>query len=151
MSNNNGKERAGRDVATQMRLMAWFTQNKASLTNYASRKDVCEALYADTGLLISTYMCSEFEKALGIKRSAGKGRLKPGTSKGKSAEVLARALYAVMQELTAGMRAALEPVIPDDQWEQHINAVKTIAQRRGIESLNTNAVPVTTGTQTVNT
>lgn len=153
MSNNNGKERAGRDVATQMKLMAWFTQNKASLTNYASRKDVCEALYADTGLLISTYMCSEFEKALGIKRSAGKGRLKPGTSKGKSAEVLARALYAVMQELDNLIEvvAVFDTLTPGDQWKQHMKAVKTIAQRRSMESLDANAVPVTTGTQTVNT
>jgi hypothetical protein len=34
-------------------------------------------------------------------------------------------------------------VIPDDQWEQHMKAVKTIAQRRKMKSLDTDAVPVT--------
>lgn len=149
---NNGNRYAGRDVATQMKLMAWFTQNKASLLSYATRNDVRKALFADTGLKISNYMCSEFEKALGIKRSAGKGRLKPGTSKGKSAEVLARALYAVMQELDNLMQeaASIDSVIPMAQWNQHIKAVKTIAQRRSMESLDTNAVSVAAGTQTVN-
>ena len=153
MSDNNGKQHAGRDVATQMKLMAWFNQNKASLSSYAARKDVCEALYADTGLRISIYMCGEFEKALGIKRSAGKGRLKPGTSKGKSAEVLARALYAVMQELDNLIEvvAVVDTLTPGDQWEQHMKAVKTIAQRRSMKSLDTNAVSVAAGTQTVNT
>ena len=138
---NNGSGYAGRDVATQMKLMAWFTQNKASLLNYATRKDVCEALYADTGLKISKYMCREFEKALGISRSAGKDRLKPGTDKSKSAEVLARALFAVMQELKT--LRIMETVIPPEQWDQHINAVKTVAQRRGIKLLDTDSVPAT--------
>lgn len=144
MSDNNGKDYAGRDVATQMKLMAWFNKNKASLLQYESRSEVCKALFADTGLSISLYMCGQYEKALGISRSAGNGRLKPGTNKSKSAEVLARALYAVMQELDNLMQeaASIENVIPLDQWEQHMNAVKTVAQRRSTKSLDTDAVPV---------
>lgn len=143
--NNNGNGYAGRDVATQMRIMAWFNNNKASLLQFESRSKVCEALLADTGLSISTYMCGQYEKALGISRSAGNGRLKPGTNKSKSAEVLARALYAVMQELDNLMReaASIESVIPLDQWDQHMHAVKTVAQRRSTKSLNTDTVPVT--------
>lgn len=139
--NNNGNGYAGRDVATQMRIMAWFNNNKASLLQFESRSKVCEALLADTGLSISTYMCGQYEKALGISRSAGNGRLKPGTNKSKSAEVLARALYAVMQELKT--LRIMDTVIPPEQWEQHMNAVKTVAQRRSTKSLNTDTVPVT--------
>jgi hypothetical protein len=151
--NNNGKEYTSRDIATQMKLLSWFNKNKASLPGYATRNDVCAALYADTGIKISYYMCGQYEKALGISRSAGKGRLKPGTNKSKSAEVLARALYAVMQELDNLMQeaASIDSVIPLGQWEQHMKAVKTIAQRRSMESLDANAVPVAAGTQTVNT
>lgn len=141
--NNNGNGYAGRDVATQMRITAWFNKNKASLSQFESRSKVCEALLADTGLSISLYICGQYEKALGISRSAGNGRLKPGTDKSKSAEVLARALYAVMQELRKFMKdIAQKPIVPDDQWEQHMNAVKTIAQRRSMKSLDTDTVPV---------
>lgn len=142
--NNNGKDYAGRDVATQMKLMAWFSKNKSSLLQFESRSEVCKALLADTGLSISLYMCGQYEKALGISRSAGNGRLKPGTNKSKSAEVLARALYAVMQELDNLMReaASIESVIPLDQWDQHMHAVKTVAQRRSTKSLDTDSVPV---------
>ena len=138
---NNGSGYAGRDVATQMKIMAWFNKNKASLLQFESRSKVCEALLADTGLSISLYMCGQYEKALGISRSAGSGRLKPGTDKSKSAEVLARALYAVMQELKT--LRIMDTVIPPEQWEQHMNAVKTVAQRRGIKSLDTDSVPAT--------
>ena len=143
--NNNGNGYAGRDVATQMRIMAWFTKNKASLLQFETRSKVCEALLADTGLSISLYTCGQYEKALGISRSAGNGRLKPGTDKSKSAEVLARALYAAMQELDNLMQeaASIDSVIPLDQWDQHMNAVKTIAQRRSMKSLDTDTVPVT--------
>ena len=140
MSDNNGKEYASRDVATQMKLMAWFSKNKASLLQFESRSEVCKVLLADTGLNISLYTCGQYEKALGVHRSAGNGRLKPGTDKSKSAEVLARALYAVMQELDA---AVVDSVIPLDQWKQHMSAVKTIAQRRSMKSLDTDTVPVT--------
>ena len=145
MSDNNGNGYARRDVATQMKIMAWFNKNKASLLHYESRSKVCDALLADTGLDITVYMCGQYEKALGISRSAGNGRLKPGTDKSKSAEVLARALYAVMQELDNLMReaASIESVIPLDQWDQHMHAVKTVAQRRSTKSLNTDTVPVT--------
>ena len=145
MSDDNGNGYASRDVATQMRIMAWFNNNKASLLQFESRSEVCDALLADTGLSISLYMCGQYEKALGISRSAGNGRLKPGTNKSKSAEVLARALYAVMQELDNLMReaASIESVIPLDQWDQHMSAVKTIAQRRSMKSLDTDTVPVT--------
>lgn len=141
---SNGNGYAGRDVATQMKLMAWFTKNKPSLLHFESRSEVCKALLADTGLSISLYTCGEYEKALGISRSAGKGRLKPGSNKSKSAEVLARALYATMQELDNLMReaASIDSVIPMDQWEQHMTAVKTVAQRRSTKSLNTDTVPV---------
>ena len=151
--NNNGKEYTGRDIATQMKLLSWFNKNKASLPGYATRNDVCAALYADTGIKISYYMCGQYEKALGISRSAGKGRLKPGTNKSKSAEVLARALYAVMQELLNVMEEAaiVDGVIPHDQWEQHMKAVKTIAQRQNMKSLNTDSVPEATVAKTVNT
>ena len=151
---NNGKEYASRDIATQMKLMDWFNRNKASLPGYATRNDVCAALYADTGIKISYYMCGQYEKALGIKRKAPKGSLKPGGSKSaKSAEVLARALYAVIQELLNVMEEAaiVDGVIPHDQWEQHLKAVKTIAQRRTIKSLDTDSVPVATVVETVNT
>lgn len=143
--NNNGNGYAGRDVATQMKLMAWFTKNKSSLLHFESRSEVCKALLADTGLSISLYTCGEYEKALGISRSAGKGRLKPGSNKSKSSEVLARALYAVMQELNNLMQeaASIESVTPSAQWEQHMSAVKTIAHRRSLKSLDTNTVPVT--------
>lgn len=143
--NNNGNGYAGRDVATQMRIMAWFTKNKASLLQFETRSKVCEALLADTGLSISLYTCGQYEKALGISRSAGNGRLKPGTDKSKSAEVLARALYAAMQELDNLMQeaASIDSVIPLVQWEQHMSAVKTIAHRRSLKSLDTNTVPVT--------
>ncbi len=139
--NNNGKGYASRDVATQMKLMAWFTNNKASLLNYTTRKEVCAAVYADTGLRISKYMCGRFEMALGVSRSPGRGKLKPGSRKGKSAEVLARALYTVMQELST--LRSMEAVTTPNQWEQHMNAVKTIAQRRSMKSLDANSVPVT--------
>ena len=150
---NNGNGYAGRDVATQMKIMAWFSKNKASLLQFESRNKVCEALLADTGLSISLYMCGQYEKALGISRSAGNGRLKPGTNKSKSAEVLARALYAVMQELLNVMEEAaiVDGVIPHDQWEQHMKAVKTIAQRQNMKSLNTDSVPEATVAKTVNT
>jgi hypothetical protein len=117
--NNNGKEYAGRDVATQMKIMAWFNKNKSSLLQFESRSEVCKALLADTGLNISLYMCGEYEKALGISRSAGKGRLKPGTSKSKTAESLARALYAVMLELGNLMQeAASIDTLQKDFWEE---------------------------------
>ena len=152
--NNNGKEYTSRDIATQMKLLSWFNKNKASLPGYATRNDVCAALYADTGIKISYYMCGQYEKALGIQRKASKGSLKPGGSKSaKSSEVLARALYAVIQELLNVMEEAaiVDGVIPHDQWEQHLKAVKTIAQRRTIKSLDTDSVPVATVVETVNT
>lgn len=151
MSDNNGNGYAARDVATQMKLMAWFTEHKKELLNYGVRKDVCAAVYADTGLKISTYTCAQYEKALGVKRVTG-GVRGPRKGSRKSAEVLARALYAVMQELHNVMQEAaiVDNVIPYDQWEQHMKAVKQVAQRRGIQSLNTDSMPSATSSQTVN-
>ena len=76
--NNNGNGYAGRDVATQMRIMAWFNKNKASLLQFESRSKVCDALLADTGLDITVYMCGQYEKALGVHRSRRKWQAQAG-------------------------------------------------------------------------
>ena len=140
--NNNGPGYAGRDVATQLQISRWFEQRIKSLPNYPTRQDVCDALLADTGLKISTYTCGQYEKALGVSRKLYKGSFKPGGSgSSKSAEILARALYATMETLIKVMDDN-DVIMPDmDVVAEHLEAVKSVAQRK---SLDAHATPPTT-------
>lgn len=140
--NNNGPGYAGRDVATQLNISRWFEQHKKSLPNYPTRQDVCDALLVDTGLKISTYTCGQYEKALGISRRLYKGSLKPGRrGSSKSAEILARALYTTMETLIKVMDDNYVITSDMDVVAEHLEAVKSVAQRR---SLDAHATPPTT-------